>query len=162
MYETDGEIAALQDLLDRSRAGATDHLKEIVAGDRALTARDLVERLTGMKVLSLATVTARGEPRISAVDGHFLHGSWSFGTDGRAAKARHLEARPAISVAHVDGEALGVFSHGRASRLLPDDEDAAEVVDHWTRHYGASPFEWGDDVRLYRFHPTWMVGYAGG
>ena len=33
-----------------------------------------------MKVLSAATVTAAGEPRISALDGHFLHGTWTFST----------------------------------------------------------------------------------
>ena len=75
MYETDEEVAALQALLDRSHAGSTDHLKAIIHDDRMLRATDLVSLLTGMKVLSLATVTAAGEPRISAVDGHFLHGT---------------------------------------------------------------------------------------
>ena len=58
MYETDEEVAALQALLDRSHAGSTDHLKAIIHDDRMLTATDLIALLTGMKVLSLATVTA--------------------------------------------------------------------------------------------------------
>src|SRR6476646_8847595 len=114
MYETDDEVAALQRLLDASYGTATDHLRGIISDDRRLTAGDLVALLTGMKVLSVATVTAHGEPRISALDGHFLHGTWSFGTSGSAAKARHLERRPAVSVAHIDGEELAVFSHGYA------------------------------------------------
>src|SRR5690554_3974396 len=114
MYETDAELAALQQLMDASRAGATDHLREIIGGDRLLNARDAVAALAGMRVLSLATVTAKGEPRVSAVDGHFLRGAWTFGTDGGAAKARHLAARPAVSAAHVDGERLEVFCHGTA------------------------------------------------
>ena len=161
MDESDAEIDALQALLDASHGRATDHLRDIIKGDRVLSARDLVALLTGMKVLSLATVTARGEPRISAVDGHFLHGTWSFGTSGASAKARHLAARPAVSIAHVDHEALGVFSHGRAEVLRPEDVDHDEVLDHWTGHYGTSPYTWGDDVRLYRYHPHWLVGYAG-
>ncbi len=104
MYETPEEITRLQDLLDRSHAKATDHLRSIIHGDRRLTADDLVALLTGMRVLSLATVTASGEPRVSAVDGHFLHGTWSFSTSATAAKARHMRARPSVSVAHVDGE----------------------------------------------------------
>ena len=119
MYETDAEVAALQDLLDRSHAGATDHLQSIIHDDRMLSAADLVALLTGMKVLSVATVTAGGEPRISALDGHFLHATWSFSTSGTAAKARHLAARPQTSVAHVDGEEMAVFSHGRALPLTP-------------------------------------------
>ncbi len=160
MYETDAEVAALQELLDASHGQATDHLRSIIHGERVLTADDLVRLLTGMKVLSLATVTAQGEPRISAVDGHFLHATWSFSTAGGAAKARHLEARPVCSVAHVDGEELAVFSHGRVTPLRRDDDDHDEVLDHWTRHYGSSPYEWGGDIRFYRYAPHWMVGYA--
>lgn len=160
MYETEEEITALQELLDASYGRATDHLRSIIRQDRRLTAHDLVALLTGMKVLSVATVTAGGEPRVSAMDGHFLHGTWSFGTSGTAAKARHMEARPQVSVAHIDNEALGVFSHGRAERLREQDPEWDETLAHWTRHYGSSPLEWGPDVRLYRYRPTWMVGYA--
>ncbi|MGN6303099.1 MAG: pyridoxamine 5'-phosphate oxidase family protein [Angustibacter sp.] len=160
MYETDEEIETLQRLLDASYGASTGHLRGIITDDRRLTASDLVALLTGMKVLSVATVTARGEPRISALDGHFLHGTWSFGTSGTAAKARHMAARPAVSVAHVDGEELAVFSHGHVERQHPDDADWTPTIAHWTAHYGSSPLEWGDDIAMYRYHPTWMVGYA--
>jgi len=160
MYETQAEVEALQRLLDASLAGGSAQLRDIVHGDRILTARDVVALLTGMKVITVATVTAKGEPRISALDGHFLHGTWTFTTDGSAAKAKHLEARPAVSAAHVDGETFALFMHGRAERLGSDDPGRAELLDHWTRHYDSSPFDWGDDIRLYRVVPTWAVGYA--
>ena len=160
MYETDAEVAALQELLDRSLAGATDHLHAIIHGDRVLRATDLVALLTGMKVLSVAPVSAGGEPRISALDGHFLHATWSFSTSGTAAKARHLEARPAASVAHIDGEEMALFSHGQALPLTPDHPRWEETLDHWTRHYGGSPLDWGPDIRFYDYRPHWMVGYA--
>jgi general stress protein 26 len=160
MLETPDEIATLQELLDASRASATTHLRKIIDDDRALSARDLTALLTGMRVLSVATVTARGEPRISALDGHFLHATWTFSTDGSSAKARHMRARPAVSVAHVDGEELALFGHGRVEQIRDGDPDWAETMDHWTAHYGESPLGWGDDVRLYRFRPQWMVGYA--
>jgi general stress protein 26 len=160
MLETTQEITELQELLDRSHGSATGHLRNIIHGDRVLTAADIVALLTGMKVLSVATVTAAGEPRISALDGHFLHATWTFSTAGSAAKAKHLRARPAVSVAHVDNEELGVFSHGAAEVLGTDDPRYDETIDHWTNHYGSSPLSWGDDIRMYRLRPTWMVGYA--
>jgi hypothetical protein len=160
MHETDDEVAALQALLDRSHAGSTDHLKAIIHDDRILSAADLVALLTGMRVLSVATVTSAGEPRISALDGHFLHGTWSFSTSGTAAKAAHLAARPATSVAHVDGEAMALFSHGRALPLTPGHPRWDETLAHWTAYYGSSPLEWGPDIRLYVYRPHWMVGYA--
>jgi general stress protein 26 len=160
MLETAGEIAALQQLLDSSHASSTGHLRGIINDDHVLDARDLVAVLTGMRVLSVATVTARGEPRISALDGHFLHVTWTFSTDGSAAKARHMRARPAVSVAHVDNEDLAVFSHGRVEEMRDTDPDWAETIDYWTAHYDSSPLTWGSDIRLYRYRPHWMVGYS--
>ena len=159
MLETPDETAALQALLDASHERATGHLRNIIDDDRTLTAEQLVALLTGMKVLSVATVTAAGEPRISALDGHFLHGTWTFGTSGSSAKAKHLAARPAVSVAHVDGEDLALFSHGRAELIEPGPE-RDEVDAHWTAHYGSSPFSWGDDIRMYHLRMTWAVAYA--
>jgi general stress protein 26 len=157
MLETPDEIAHLQDLLDVSHAHSTDHLRGIIHAERTLSAAQTAALLTGMKVISAATVTAHGEPRISAMDGHFLHGTWTFSTSRTSAKAHHLAARPGVSIAHVDGEALAVFSHGRAVEIGGDELE--RVDEHWTAHYGSSPLSWGDVV-MYRLEPSWMVGYA--
>ena len=164
MYETDAELDALDVLLDRSVSGATAHLRSIIRpGERTLTARQLAEVLSGMCVLAVATVTANGEPRISAVDGHFLHGCWVFGTERSAAKARHLHARPAASAAHLRGETLGVFTHGTVEVLNPPagsaDPQWDDILDYLTSHYGESPLSWGDVV-MYRLRPRWMAAYA--
>jgi general stress protein 26 len=157
MLETHDDLARLQSLLDASHARSTEHLRSIINDDRTLTAAQVAGLLTGMRVITVATVTSRGEPRISAMDGHFLHGTWTFSTSRTAAKARHLARRPAVSVAHVDGEALAVFSHGQAVELA--DDELAQVDAHWAAHYGSSPLTWGDVV-MWRLEPTWMVGYA--
>lgn len=164
MRETEAELNELQTLLDTSLSRSTTHLRSIiVAGERTLTARQLVDVITGMCVLAISTVTANGEPRISAVDGHFLHGHWVFGTDRSAAKAKHLAARPAVSVAHLKGEALGVFTHGLAEVLNGaegrDDPEWPSVLEYLIEHYGDSPLNWGDSV-YYRLRPSWMVAYG--
>jgi hypothetical protein len=86
-----------------------------------------------------------------------------FSTSRTAAKARHLAARPAASVAHLRGEDLGVFAHGIAEELNPrggpDAPDLPATLDHLTRHYGESPLNWGDVV-LYRLRPHWMTVFA--
>lgn len=164
MHETEAELQALDALLDRSLAGATAHLRSIIRpGERTLTARQLTEVLSGMCVLTLSTVTAKGEPRVSAVDGHFLHGCWVFSTDRSSAKARHLAARPAASTAHLRGESLGVFTHGTVEDLNPAagpaDPDWDAILGHLTSHYGESPLTWGDIV-VYRLRPHWMAVFA--
>ncbi|GAB3579448.1 hypothetical protein GCM10027579_04840 [Calidifontibacter terrae] len=153
-------MQALQELLDASVSRSTEHLRSIINDDRVVAAGDVVRALTGMKVISVATVTARGEPRISALDGHFLFGSWTFSTAGDAAKAGHLQQRPAVSVSYVDGEAFALFAHGDAERLLPDHPDFPPIHEHWSAHYGSSPLDWGPDIRFYRLRPHWMVAYA--
>lgn len=161
MRETAAELDALQALLDTSLARSTEHLQSIFT-ERTITAKQLTEILTGMCTLALSTVTAKGEPRISGVDGHFLHGKWYFGTAHTAAKARHLAARPAASVAHMRGEDLGVFTHGTAE-ILNGDEPTADWPDLRTYlqgHYGDDAFDWDSEVVYYRLDPAWMTVYA--
>lgn len=160
MKETEAEVTELQELLDAAYARSTQHLRNIITGPRRLNAEELVRVLTGMCTLNLATVTARGEPRISAVDGHLLHGRWVFTTSGSAAKAKQLRNRPAASISYVDGERIGVFSHGDVEFLTAQHPDFAEIEEHLTNHYGSSPSSWGDDIVYCRLQPHWMVGYA--
>ncbi|MGH3491300.1 MAG: pyridoxamine 5'-phosphate oxidase family protein [Actinopolymorphaceae bacterium] len=161
MYETAAELRDLQALLDSSLPRSSEHLKSIVTpGERTLTAQQLTTVLACMCTLSVATVTAGGEPRISGLDGHFLHGRWVFSTSGTAVKVRHLRARPAVSVAHIRGDDLGVFVHGRAEFIGRDHPDWQEIEDHLTGHYGSSPTGWGEEIVYLRAVPHWMVAYA--
>ncbi|MFE3455221.1 pyridoxamine 5'-phosphate oxidase family protein [Nonomuraea sp. NPDC059194] len=163
MRETPEDLKELQGLLDSSLSRSTSHLRSIVT-ERTLTAEQLTQVLTGMCTLALSTVTAKGEPRISGVDGHFLHGKWHFGTARSAAKARHLAARPAASVAHLRGEDLGVFTHGTVEILNPQDGEPAadwpDLLAYFKDFYGSAAFDWDNDVVYYRLHPHWMTVYA--
>ena len=160
MLETDPQLDALQALLERSRASSTEHLRSIIGDEQALSAREITALMTGMRVLALATVTGTGEPRISGVDGHLLHARWVFTTSGTAAKARHLRSRPGVSAAHIDGEDIAIFTHGRVAILEPGTDEFASTLTHLTEHYGSSPLSWGPDIVVCRIEPSWMVGYA--
>ncbi|MFD9547445.1 pyridoxamine 5'-phosphate oxidase family protein [Nocardia salmonicida] len=166
MRETSDDLAELQALLDASLSSATSHLRSIIDGENTLTAEQLAQTLTGMCTLALSTVTAKGEPRISAVDGHFLRGRWHFGTARNAAKARHLAARSAASVAHLRGEDLGVFTHGTVEVLNPlNGEPCAEwpeLLAYFQDFYGDDAFDWDREVVYYRLRPHWMTVYAPG
>jgi hypothetical protein len=167
VYETEPETRELQTLIDASLGRSTAHLQSIITGERSLTAEQLTRVLTGMCVLALSTVTAKGEPRVSAVDGHFLHGRWVFGTARGAAKARHLSARPAASVAHLRGEELGVFVHGTVEELVSADgsthPDWPPIHEYlrgfYGDFYGDTSSDW-NDVVYYRLRPIWMTVYA--
>jgi hypothetical protein len=159
VHETAEDLDRLQELLDASAARASEHLTSIITPARRLTAPQLCSVLTGMCTLALATTTATGEPRVSGVDGHFLRGRWLFTTSGTAVKARQLRARPACSVAHLRGDDLGVFVHGRAS-LMGSGDAPGWVEEHLVAHYGLSPSTLGPDIVYAWVEPAWMVGYA--
>ena len=160
MNETPDELDALQRLIDESVGSSGAHLTNIITGARRLSAGQLVAALTGMKVIVVATVTATGEPRTSCADGHFLHGTWIFGTDAGAHKARHLRVRPALSVTYADGERMALFTHGYGELIAMQDPDFKELDEHFIAHYGSSPREWSAAPVFIRVRPTWMIGYA--
>ena len=164
MFETDNELAEMQSLLAASLSRATEHLQSIIKpGERTLAAGQVALACRGMCTLAISTVTAKYEPRVSAVDGHLLHGRWYFSTARGAAKARHLAVRPAVSIAYLRGEEIGVFAHGTAQPMNPvggpDDPDWPALLQFMTDYYGSSPLSWGDVV-YYRLIPSWMVAFA--
>lgn len=114
VFETPSELASLDALMHQSFERAGAHLTGIISPDRRLSAASLARYLVGVRHLVVATVSAKGEPRCSAVDGLFLHGRFWFTTSADSLKAVHLERRPALSAAHVIGDDVGVFIHGRA------------------------------------------------
>ncbi len=117
MHESEADLDALQSLLDRSYAGAGEHLLSIHTPERRLDARGLVKVLQGMCVLALATVSADGRPFVGPVDGIFYRGSFHFGSAPDSLRFRHIRARPQVSATHLRGEELAVTVHGRAVEL---------------------------------------------
>lgn len=158
MRETPEELAALQSLIDASFAAASDHLRGIMAPERRLTAERIVADVPSPAVLNVATVTSRSEPRISALDGHFLHGRWYFTTAGDSPKAVHIRARPAVSASYTPRDGYGIFCHGDAS--LVDGDERQMLIDHCTRVYGRSPETFGEGIAYVRIEPKWLVGFA--
>ena len=117
MHETPADLEALQDLLDRSYERAGPHLRRIITPERRLTAEQVADRLTGMCLLALATVTADGRPIVGPVDGIFYRGAFHFGSSPDSVRFRHIGARPQVSATHLPGEELAVTVHGRASTV---------------------------------------------
>ena len=114
MHESQADIAALQQLLDRSYAAAGAHLLGIHTPERRLTAQQVVENLSGMCLLALATVTRDGRPIVGPVDGILHRGAFHFGSSPDSLRFRHIRARPQVSATHLPGEHLAVTVHGRA------------------------------------------------
>ena len=163
MHETPEDIAELQALLDRSYAEGGPHLLRIHTPERRLGAAALAERLTGMTLLTLATVTSDGRPLAGPVDGVFFRGAFHFGSAPDSMRFRHIGARPQVSATHLPGEELGVTVHGRA---VPVDVSAGPfrqaLLDVYVPRYGEDWAQFIDSGPVYaridaeRMFAFWM------
>jgi len=141
--ETPEDLAALQDLLDRSFDRAGPHLRRIITPERRLTAEQVSERLTGMCLLALATATSDGRPIVGPVDGIFFRGAFHFGSSPDSVRFRHIRARPHVSATHLPGEELAVTVHGRAVPVdVKEDPFRAALLEVYVPRYGP---EWERD-----------------
>jgi nitroimidazol reductase NimA-like FMN-containing flavoprotein (pyridoxamine 5'-phosphate oxidase superfamily) len=165
MLETPEEMASLQALLDDSMASAGPHLRDIITDERRLTAEQLTERLAGMRLLVLATVTADGRPLAGPVDGYFLHGTFWFSSGLNSVRLRHLAARPACSATHLPGEELAVTVHGRSEFFAQDDPAYGEftraMLDEYLPKQGPEFEQWLNEepIGVVRIAPEKMFTF---
>jgi Pyridoxamine 5'-phosphate oxidase len=150
VLETPEEVNRLQQLLDRSAAGAGAHLRGIITDDRRLSAVQVCDRLQGMRLLVVATVTADGRPLAGPVDGYFLHGSFYFSSGRDSVRMRHLAVRSAVSATYLAGEDLAVTVHGRAELFDVSDPARGELrqamLDHYLPTQGPAFEIWLDQI----------------
>jgi nitroimidazol reductase NimA-like FMN-containing flavoprotein (pyridoxamine 5'-phosphate oxidase superfamily) len=165
MQESPADIAALQELLDRSYDAAGPHLLRIHTPERRLSAEQVADRLTGMVLLALATVTADGRPIVGPVDGIFYRGALHFGSSPDSMRFRHIRQRPQVSATHLPGEELAVTVHGRAVPVdVRSDEHAGfrqALLDIYVPRYGPEWEEFLDSGPVYaRIDADRMFTYA--
>jgi hypothetical protein len=154
--ETPEDLVWLQQLLDRSYAAAGSHLADIHVPRARLDAAELVERLQGMNVFVVATVSSQGRVFTGPVDGLLFRGRVHFGTSPEALRARHLAARPTVSATHVRGEELVVTVHGRARPLDLRGVDA-DFATLTREHYGTGWDEWDGPPATWAIEPDRLL-----
>jgi hypothetical protein len=161
VHETPDDLAALQDLLDRSYEAAGEHLLRIHTPERRLPAAQLVERLEGMSLLTLATVTSDGRPIAGPVDGIFYRGAFHFGSSPDSIRFRHIRARPQVSATHLPGEELGVTVHGRAEMVdVSDGGFRQTLLEVYVPRYGPEWEKFLDSGPVYaRIEPERMFAF---
>jgi hypothetical protein len=153
VHESDADLAALQELIDRSYDSAGEHLLNIHTPDRRLSAELVARRLTGVCLLALATVTVDARPIVGPVDGVFYRGGFHFGSAPDSLRFRHIRVRPQVSATHLPGENFAVTVHGRA---VPVDIRSVEgarfretLLEVYVPRYGEQWVEFLDSGPLY-------------
>ena len=135
------DLAALQDLLDRSTARAWLWPEEHHhARATSYCTADLLPSKDGISLLALATVTSDCRPLAGPVDGNCHRGAFHFGSSPDSVRFRHISRRPQVSATHLPGEEFAVTVHGRA---VPIDVRSADhagfrraLLDVYVPRYG--------------------------
>ena len=140
MHESAEDLRRLQELLDASYERGGAHLLRIHTPERRATAAQIAERLTGMCLLVVTTVTSDGRPIGGPVDGIFYRGAFHFGSSPDSVRFRHIRSRPHVTATHLPAEEFAVTVHGRA---VPIDVGANEnagfrqtLLDVYVPRYG--------------------------
>lgn len=166
LYERPEDMIELQRIIDTSFARAGAHLLDVAPPERRLDAVQLAERLTGMRLLVLATSTRDGRPINSPVDGIFYRGRFHFGSSPHSLRLRHIRERPGVSATHLPDESFAVTVHGQAEIIDIHAAENAElketILSIYIPRYGESWAEMLDGGALYaRINPRRILTYCG-
>jgi hypothetical protein len=112
--------------------------------EHALSLDDLLALFGQMRVVTLATVTSAGAPRVAPVGCLLVGAAFCIPTVRSAARCRMVARRPDVSFAYTEERALAVIVHGRGSIVGAGDA----LFDRCERALAAlgiaSPTTWGD------------------
>lgn len=120
------EFDALQRVLDESASAADGFLRETfdLAG-HGLSAGQLAHHFDRIRGVALATVTAKGEPRVAPVGAILQRAAFHVRTSLQARRVTHIRQRPAVSFTHFVLNDVAVIVHGSATVLASTDSEAA-------------------------------------
>jgi hypothetical protein len=159
--ESPADLQRLQSLLDDSIARASPFLRSsFEMPSHSLSAAQLAGVLSGSLTVALATVTARGEPRVAPIAAFFLRGAFYVPTVAESARARHLAARPGASLTYYEGIDLAVLAHGQATIIASTDPSFAELDATQVECGNESVLEWGGEGVYLRLDPESLFTYA--
>ncbi len=129
MFETEAELAELQELLDSSLARA---------GKRLLTAWDVGKRLdarqlagfSGVRLVGVASVNSKGEPRVAPRPAAFLHGKFYLAANTKSTTVHRLWITPTVAITYYEIHFL-MMGHGTASFLRKGESAFSKIAPEW-------------------------------
>ena len=83
----------------------------------SLSAGQVLRYWDRIRTAAVATVTARGEPRVAPVGVALVRGHFVVPTVAEAARAKAIKVRPAVSISHFDEGDLAIIAHGHARTI---------------------------------------------
>jgi len=129
MFESEAELTELQELLDSSLAQAGKRLLAAWDVGKRLDARQLAG-FSGVRLVAVASVNSKGEPRVAPRPAAFLHGKFYLAANARSTTAHRLWITPSVAVTYFETHFL-MMAHGTASFLRKGDPAFRAAAPEW-------------------------------
>lgn len=149
MNETPQDKRHLQLLVDRSIDRAGSILKKsFQMPQNSLTAEQIINKLQGLQIVSLATTTVKGEPRVAPIGAIFYRGSYFIPTVATAARTKQIRHQSAVSLTQYEGVDFAIIIHGDANIISPEQAQFNDLDELHKQLTGGSVTSWGEGVYL--------------
>jgi Pyridoxamine 5'-phosphate oxidase len=158
VFETEEELAALQELLDASFARAGEHILSTFDSGHRMSAPQ-VSGFQGMRQVAVATVNSRGEPRVAPRNASFIHGMFILAANSKSTMVGRLARRPSIGLTYFEDD-LMIVLHGTALPFRRESPGFESTRPEWERAHGKSLRELGDINLLIRVDAANMLAFA--
>lgn len=117
-------LAALQAVLDRSRAGAGQAVRDTFEHpERRMTAAEFVSFWNGVRTKAMATCGADGAPHIAPVHAEFVAGRLRSTIYENAVRRRDLRANPRVAFTTWGAHGAAAIVHGIAREIADSGRD---------------------------------------
>lgn len=144
MHETAQDMIELEELLKQSIEQAGPFLRSsFEMPEKSLSAAQLCRALDGIQTVAIATVTAKGEPRVAPIGAFLYRGHFYIPTTMESARVRHVRRRPGVSLTRFDGIDFAVIVHGDAVVCGEEDSEFETLVRIHRELTGSTVLEWG-------------------
>ncbi|MEO8456886.1 MAG: pyridoxamine 5'-phosphate oxidase family protein [Chloroflexota bacterium] len=161
MREIADDITWLQSVLDQSIERAGPYLRSSFRmPDHSLNAGQLITLLEDTLEVALATVTAKGEPRVAPTAALFYRGRFYIPTLEASARVKQLRRSPAVSLTYYEGIDIAVIVHGRAGFVEPPDADFTDLYELQQETSGQNVRGWGENPLFIRVDPDVIYTFA--
>jgi len=129
MFESETELAELQELLDTSFKRAGERIKLIYGSNEPLSAKQLAG-FRGTRLVAVATVNSKVEPRVAPRSAAFLHGKFYLAANANSITVRRLRRNPKVSISYYENRFL-LIGHGRVSLLTKGSGEFEHITPEW-------------------------------
>lgn len=145
MYESEEDIARLENIIQKTAKNAGSYLRDsaINMEKYSASAKKLTKFLGSNQTIVLATTNSKGHPKVALITSLFYKGHFYLPTVNRALRTRHIKKNNNISLAYFSNfKGLDITGHGTAEILQSSNELFEELNALLKKHVG-------DDVTTY-------------